>query len=138
MNYLDLASVAKGIQSTSSTKALDSFFANGGVIGYNVSGQGTRYVSNDVPGKAGTILIDPLAQNLVAGKVGGEVQAARDLITHELGHFVYELQDKATFTAAQGSVEARVDYCFMREAEASMFAFAVASELKTKELKQRC
>jgi hypothetical protein len=87
-------------------------------------------VSNDVAGRAGIILIDPLAQTSIAAKVGGDVQAARDLITHELGHFVYELQDKASFTAAQSSVEARVEYCYMREAEASMFAFAVTSELK--------
>lgn len=130
MAYLDLMSVAKGIQSEYNTKNLNNFLSKGGVIGYNQAGEGTRYVSNDAPGRAGTILIDPTHPGAMAAKFGGDVQATRDLIIHELGHFVYELQDKAMFAAAEKSVEARMEYCFMRETEASMYAFQVAQELK--------
>lgn len=132
MAYVDLAVVAKGIQGSSTmANTLNSFFAKGGVIGYNQPGEGTRYVSNDVAGKAGTILIDPTHPSKMLSWTGSELEATRDLIIHELGHFQYELQDKAMFSQAQTSVDARIDYCFTREAEASVFAFQVARELKS-------
>jgi hypothetical protein len=130
MAYLDLLSVARGIQSSYNAKNLNDFLSKGGVIGYNQAGEGTRYVSNDAPGRAGTILIDPTHPGLMSAKFGGELQATRDLIVHELGHFVYEGQDKAMFPAATVSVEARMSFCFERETEASMYAFQVAQELK--------
>jgi hypothetical protein len=82
-----LKAVALGIQGQTSQSTVTDFFARGGVIGYNVAGEGTRYINNDDLSKAGVILVDPMDVHVMAWRFGSDNLAMRHIITHEMGHF---------------------------------------------------
>lgn len=91
---LDLKTVMLGIESTLAHDVATDFFAKQGAIEYNARGQGNRYEPGDTRlGTAGKIIIDPKSIEVLTSRSGSELQAARDIITHELGHFRYALQE---------------------------------------------
>lgn len=130
MNYVDLKAVALGIQSVTSRDTVQDFFARGGVIGYNTPGEGTRYIINESLAKAGVILVDPMDINAMSWQFGSDNLAMRQIITHEMGHFRNQLNDKASAPGPGSTLEERLEYCYAREGAASMYAFTVAKELK--------
>lgn len=133
MSLRDIEQTARRIESPLFQGAREQLYARGGKIEYSPGG-GTQYAPNRIPHRAGDILVDPLRVERYTRFFGTTLQVLRTALIHEMGHFMGELQDKATKPKAEAPPTAHVDWCYMIEARATLFAFKVAKELKAKGL----
>jgi hypothetical protein len=97
-------------------------------------GGGSRYVPDLDPNKIGKIWIDQLKVEDYVRFYGTALHVVRTMLIHEMGHFMGELQGRATRPKDNAPPTAHVDWCYMHEARATLFAYMVAKELKAKGL----
>jgi hypothetical protein len=132
MSLPDIGGVARTINSPLFPGSLADFYARRGEFRYS-PGQGSHYLEDEKdPRRAGAIVIDPDHINKLVRYYGSSVEAIRALLIHEMGHFMYRFQDRATQPGTAQEVDASVSWCLKREAQASMFAYRVVKELKAR------
>lgn len=131
MNRPDIAEVARRVPSKLFQGARELFVAQHGTFSY--ARGGTRYVADENnPNNAGEILIDPDELESKLPFYQAPAVVVETLLSHELGHYMYAKQTRATAPRSGASVDAAADWRHMRQAQASLFAYRVAKELKAK------
>ena len=133
MSLPDLQATARGIESRLFQGAREMYVARYGKMEYTAGG-GSRYAPDRDPTKIGKILIDRLKVDDYVRFFGTALQVVRTALIHEMGHFMGELQGRATKPTDDAPPTAHVEWCYMHEARATLFAYMVAKELKTKGL----
>lgn len=134
MGLQDLGKVAQDIESATNRHFVREFRARRGEFQYNGPGAGTRFIV-ETHGKRPIIMVDPTHVTAMTRVWNcSELQALRNILIHELGHFAYLMQSRATAPKPGTALAARLDWCFMREAQAAAYAYRVAKELKAKGL----
>lgn len=132
MSMPDLWNTARNIEGPLFQGARELFLAKQGKMEY-AEGR-TRYTPTGDPAVAGKIIVNRIELNGYTQFFGGVLQSLRVCLTHEMGHFMGELQAKASRPSADGPATAHIDWCYMHEARATLFAYRVAKELQAKGL----
>jgi hypothetical protein len=123
--------IARDLGSPTFQQARKLYVAKRGAFQYK-AGAFSRYVENVDARFAGTIFVEPTHVAKMAKVLGSEGLAVQGILIHEMGHYVYVEQNNATHPQPGNSVAAALQWCLMREAQASLFAYRVAKELKAK------
>ena len=127
-----LNEVARSIQSPLFQGARSLFVAQHGLFKYVTPGTGAFYKRDETGLTAGVIEVGTAYLNAMIRNIGN--MAAPAILVHEMGHFMYAKQNFATQRLLNRSVAAVADWCLMREAQAALFGYRVAKELKAKGL----
>lgn len=133
MSLPDLFETMRRIESPLFQGARELFVAKHGKLKYAVGGR-TSYKPTGLLDEAGVIIINRLELEGYARVFGSTLEALRTCLSHEMGHFMDELQSMATRPAPTAPLTAHIDWCYMQEARATLFAYKVAKELTTKGL----
>ena len=132
MSFQDLGKIAADIESVTNRHFVREFRARRGEFRYNEPSAGTRFIP-ETRGKPPLIVVDPNHVTVMTGLwTCSELHAVRNILIHELGHFAYLMQSRAIAPKPGAPLAARLDWCFMREAQAAAYAYRVAKELKAK------
>jgi hypothetical protein len=134
MSLPDILGTARRIESPLFQGARELFTAKDGKMKYGRPGVTTHYIPTGNPAKAGIIVIDPMDVEGQARFFGSPLGALRTLLIHEMAHSLGELQAKATRPIPSAPPTSHIEWCYMHEARATVFAYRVAKELKSKGL----
>jgi hypothetical protein len=132
MDVTDVYKIFKEIPSTTFQQARGLFLERQGKMRYVHTGRGSFYRRGDTLLAGGTIYIDPSHIADLSEQYGDRHATLCGVIIHEMGHFMYQLQDFGRWPGNHAPINVRADHCLMAEARATVWAYQVIKELRAK------